>query len=607
MNNVDEKLVERLISRIEQLNTDILKKIGKTIGEIKNLTPTQAHQLEKILKYGQNYNDIVKELSKVSNVNVDEINQIFNAYAKQDYDFAKDFYDYKGIVYKSYKDFELLNQQVKALSKMAINDYLQISKTKALGFTITDLDGKVKFKQLKEAYQYAIDQAVLSISQGKDTFDSQMFNILKGYGSGLKVMDYDNGRARRLDSIIRMHLSDSLRNLHNATQEIIGQDFGSDGVEITVHEYPAPDHEDLQGKQFSFKEFDKLQDNLPAKDYKGREYAHEHRPISQLNCYHTTFAIVLGVSKPQYTDEQLQQIKERNEKGFDFEGKHYTMYEGTQLQRRIETEIRKQKDTQILAKEADNKQLIGDSQYKITQLTSKYKQLSNASGLSMKQDRLRVSGYKRTKVEIEKPNKIEYKVADDKLIDKYYKKAEETKNTLSNDEVKAIKNYTGVGFKEINEYLENGTTLYDVYNNDIGIQNDITNIENAINKNTIDDNIIVFKGTSNELWNEYKIGEEVEMPVFNSTSLNEKIAHRFAKHYSFQGKEKAILEIRVPKGTKGVSIGDFYATQNEQEILLNKNTKYRIIDKKIIDPSHYEGDVYVRDVKYAKYIMEVIK
>lgn len=397
-NNIDEKLVERLIGRIEQLNIDILKKIGKTIGEIKNLTPTQAHQLEKILKYGQNYQDIVKQISKVSKVNVDEIDQIFDAYAKKDYRFAKDFYDYKGIEYKSYKEFELLNRQVQALSNIATNNYLEIAKTSALGFTITDLDGNVIFKQLKDAYQYAIDQAVLSILQGKDTFDNQMYNILKGYGSGLKVIDYANGRTRRLDSAIRMQLMDGLRDLHNETQRILGEDFGSDGVEITVHEAPAPDHADLQGRQFNNEQFENLQNNLPATDYKGNTYTHEHRPISKFNCYHNVRSIVLGVNKPQYTDEQLKQIINRNNKGFDFDGKHYTMYEGTQLQRQLETAIRKQKDTQILAKESDNKLLIADSQSKITQLSNKYKELSKTSGLPIKTKRMRVSGYKRRKV-----------------------------------------------------------------------------------------------------------------------------------------------------------------------------------------------------------------
>jgi hypothetical protein len=154
----------------------------------------------------------------------------------------------------------------------------------------------------------------------------------------------------------------------------------------------------LQGRQFSYAEFENLQNDLPATDYKEITYTHEHRPISQLNCYHNVFSIVLGVSQPQYTNEQLEQIKQRNEKGFDFEGKHLTMYEGTQLQRRLETEIRKQKDNQILGVSSGNKELIADAQYKITALTNRYRELSKISGLPTKMERMRVVGYKRRKV-----------------------------------------------------------------------------------------------------------------------------------------------------------------------------------------------------------------
>lgn len=413
---LDERLAERLIERVENINTSILKKIGQTIKEIKNLTPTQAHQLQQMIKYGASYQDILKKLSEITKKNMDEIDEMFTAYAKKDYQFAEDFYKYKNKVYKSYKDFKLLKQQVQVLSNRAKKGYLDIARNKAIGFTITDLDGKLKFKGIREAYQETVDRAVIAISQGKSTFDSQMFGILKDLGSGLKTIDYESGRTRRLDSALRMHLRSGLRDLHNETQRIIGEDFGADGVEITVHENPAPDHEDLQGKQFSLNkydekgiliekgEFEKLQDNEPAQEYNtGEIFTHKHRPISDYNCYHSTFTILLGVSKPLYSAERLEQIKERNEKGFEFDGKHYTMYEGTQLQRRLETAIRKQKDTQILAKEADNKELIDDAQNKITKLTTKYKQLSNVSGLPMKQDRLRVSGYKRTKVEIGEP------------------------------------------------------------------------------------------------------------------------------------------------------------------------------------------------------------
>jgi hypothetical protein len=400
MNELQEEvIISRLIERIESGNTFILTQIGKTIREIGNLTPNQARKLQQMIKYGARYDTILERLARITNTNVDEIDDIFNAYAKKDYQFAEKFYKYRNIDFIPFNQFEALKLQTSALSNITKGTYMNLTNTSAIGFTITDLTGNVRFFNISQAYQYAIDQALLSISQGKDTFDHQMYSLLKSLGeSGIKTINYGSGATRRLDSAIRMNLREGIRNLHNETQKIIGQDFGADGVEISVHENPAEDHQDLQGRQFSYEEFDNLQNNLPAKDYKGITYTHEHRPISEYNCYHNVFAIVLGVSEPQYTNEQLEQIKQRNNKGFEFEGKHYTMYQGTQLQRRLETEIRRQKDTQILAKESNNKELIADSQYKITQLTTKYKELCNASGLLPYMERMRVASYKRVNV-----------------------------------------------------------------------------------------------------------------------------------------------------------------------------------------------------------------
>ena len=85
-------------------------------------------------------------------------------------------------------------------------------------------------------------------------------------------------------------------------------------------------------------------------------------------------------------------------KGFDFDCKHYTNYEGTQLQRQLELAIRKQKDIQIGARAINDEDLILSSQEKIKQLTNKYKELSNVSGLPTKMKRMQVSGYRRINI-----------------------------------------------------------------------------------------------------------------------------------------------------------------------------------------------------------------
>lgn len=70
---------------------------------------------------------------------------------------------------------------------------------------------------------------------------------------------------------------------------------------------------------------------------------------------------------------------------------------GTQLQRRIELEIRKAKDTQILARASGDTELTEQSQNKIRLLTSKYNDLCKISGLLSKKQRMQVSGYHRVK------------------------------------------------------------------------------------------------------------------------------------------------------------------------------------------------------------------
>ena len=403
---VINKVIDRVVLRMEEANTYVLKKMGESIKKLRSLTPTQAQQLAQIMRYGGDYNKIVRELSKVSKLNVKDIYKIFEEVSKDDYRFAQQFYKYRNKKYIPYENNEALKKQVDAIARLTADKYTNITNT--MGFA-TKKNGKIVYTDLARTYQNMLDRATLSISQGKVLFDEEMSNIIKELAtSGIKTIDYASGRSIRVDSAVRMALQDGLRTLHNKTQEIIGEQFGADGVEITVHMNPAPDHMYVQGKQFSKEEFNKFQNDEDAVSYDGTKFPAEseetgrdRRSISQYNCYHTTRSIVLGVSKPRYSDKELKKIIREGNKKFKFNGKEYNKYEGEQLQRKIELELRKSKDTQIGAVASgieENKELILKEQQRITQLTNKYKELLEASGLDSKLDRARVSGYKRVNV-----------------------------------------------------------------------------------------------------------------------------------------------------------------------------------------------------------------
>ena len=407
---VIEKVVDRLVRRIEQGNTYVIEQIGKSINKLGTLTPTKAQQLVQIMKFGGDYDKITRKLAEITKLNVKDIKKIFQEVAKSDYQFAKQFYDYRNKKYIPWDENTTLRNQIDALAKITADNYVDMSRSKLLGFGIKNKKGKIIFRNIKDTYNKLLDEAVINVGQGKENFDSAMRRQLKEISeSGLKVVyEYTaknkigklvkRQRLMRLDSVFRMQLQGALRDMRNETQRQFGEEFGADGIEISVHANPAPDHEKVQGRQFSNEEFDNFQSDKKATTYDGIVFdpefkGHDRRSIGQYNCYHYIFSIVLGINKPQYSNEKLQQMIDANKKGFDFDGKHYTMYEGQQLQRKIETELRKQKDAQIMGRSTNDEDMINESQLKINQLTRKYKELSKASGLKSQIQRASVGGY----------------------------------------------------------------------------------------------------------------------------------------------------------------------------------------------------------------------
>lgn len=388
---VIEQLTEEIVRRIERVNTFTLKKIGEVLAEIGDMPPARAYELAMILKYGGDYDKIVKELAKITNLNEKEILDIFEKVAKKNLAFAQQFYEYRGMKYVPYEKNIALQEQVRAIAKITQDTYRNMSNS--LGF-VKIKNGRKVFTPLAQAYQEAIDDGVTALIQGKDSFNSVLNKTVRELsGSGIKTIEWDTGYHRRLDSSARMNLRGALRDFSMTLQQQFGEEFGADGVEISVHENPAPDHAEVQGHQFSNEEFDKFQNNQDSHDYNGRLYTaeyhgHDRRSIGQLNCYHYIFNIVLGISKPQYTEKKLKEINDKNNKGFMLDGKHYTNYEGLQMQRKLETAIRKQKDRQIMAKASNDEETEQLATQKLTYLTNKYFELSQKSGLPTKVNRL---------------------------------------------------------------------------------------------------------------------------------------------------------------------------------------------------------------------------
>ena len=385
-----ELLLERFYQRYNKYNTKVLEKMGEAIKKFDGVSPTVAHQIAQELKYGADIDDLMAELSELSGKSIKDIEEAFDIVAEENVEFAEVYAKAKNMEFVDYKDNDQLKRLVKAIAGETNATFQNISKAKMIGFVLKDNDGNKVFKNLKKAYNDLIDEAVFNVTTGTTDYQSAMRGVMKQLAdSGVKIHEekvgYKSGYNVRIDSAVRQNVLTGVRQVNLEVQKQVGRDFGADGVEISAHSPCAEDHLSIQGKQFSNAEFKKLNASL-------------ERPIGEYNCRHFVFSIVLGVNQPSYSQKMLNKMNKESRSIIEYDGKKYTAYEATQVQRKLETAIRKEKDRQIIARASGDKDGVGIAQSNITTLTQKYNDFSKNAGLDTYKNRLSVSGYHRVSV-----------------------------------------------------------------------------------------------------------------------------------------------------------------------------------------------------------------
>ena len=305
-----ERLSERLVDRIEGLNTYFIKKIGKQIKTIGTITPSQLSELMQSVQYGADIEELMNKIAEITDMNVKDIYDIFEEVAKKNQNFSKKFYEYKKVKFIPYEENKILQEQVMNIAKATANEYINMSKTFA--YMTTNSNGIKEYTSLSEVYQKITDEAILSVAQGRESYQMAMKRAMKEMTrNGLRIVDYSSGYSRRADSSVRMNMMDGIRRLNRETQELFGKEFGADGIEVSHHLYAAPDHIDtIDGRQFST-DGEKTINGIKYQNYDTVNNSLD-RHVGELNCYHFPFQIILGVSEPMYSKEQLEADKQAN-------------------------------------------------------------------------------------------------------------------------------------------------------------------------------------------------------------------------------------------------------------------------------------------------------
>lgn len=404
-----DKLIQPILNRQMDIDMYVLDKIATAIKETGEMTPSQLDKMVAMVKAGADAKKINKQLAIMTGIQVKSIKKLIKQVAYNGYMDAKPFYDYRKVSFIPFNQNKQLQTVVNAVANQTASTYMNMSNSGA--FMIRDPKNPKKLIPTPPAqtYQTIVDEAIQATQGGVIDYNTAMEKSLKEViNSGIQYntavtntpkVKYESEKGKehyqRLDTAMRRNILNGVRNVNQQVQNLIGKTLGLDGVEITVHENPAPDHAPVQGHQFTNKQFQRLQDGKDFMDINGQKFGAIDRPIGQWNCRHFTYSIKLGRSKPMYSQAQLNAILQRNQAGYTLpNGKHLTMYECTQKQRQYETTIRYLKEAQMTAKKAGNLKLAKQYQAKLNDKMKEYQSFSNACGLSMKLPKIKVDGYK---------------------------------------------------------------------------------------------------------------------------------------------------------------------------------------------------------------------
>lgn len=374
-----EAAYTRMRDRIDLVNAEYLKAVARQINAIGGLNASSIRKLAQMRIYRANVVKIKAALAKALNLSVQELQELLERAAREVYADADYMAVIRGRRLMQLEYNEPLKKYISAVSAQTEERFHNYSNT-------TCID---------ENYQEAVTNAIDAVARGVTDYRSAIRDTMRKLGGdGLRIT-YESGVTRRMDTALRQNVLDGVKQIQQEAQRLIGEEIGATGVELSAHPFSAVDHEPAQGRQFSLQEFSRMQAGQPFTDANGNRYDGFKRPIGEWNCRHFASYIILGVSPRRYTDAQLKAWKEMNHKGCTIGGKHYTVYEASQLMRQLETSVRRQKDIANLAKLSGDDKLRREAQAKIVTLKAQYKAVSEASGLKQRAERMVVEGYGR--------------------------------------------------------------------------------------------------------------------------------------------------------------------------------------------------------------------
>lgn len=365
--------VERKFRNLEnRIMEDVVRRIKKT-GQI---TSSADYQLNRYYILGNSTKDIEDIVKSAVGDDYPETFKLYDEVVEKQYTRSKELYEQVNEEFIPYEQNEQIQQLVNGLIQQSNDELYNI--TRSMGFVVDMGGGRKVFSPLSDYYNQYLDNAIVEITSGAFDYNTVIRRVVgQMTNSGLRTVDYASGYSSRCDVAARRAIMTGLSQLTGHISQANAQKLHTEYFEIDWHAGARPSHRIWQGKVWSYRELVTVCGLGTVNGLQGA------------NCYHEYYAFIPGISERQFSDKWLAEQNRKEDRQRVFKGKEYTLYEATQRQRYLETNMRAQRQkVKLLQQAGASRDDIMLARCKYQAQLDEYKAFCQRMGLQEQRERI---------------------------------------------------------------------------------------------------------------------------------------------------------------------------------------------------------------------------
>lgn len=333
-----EPSADRIIALYQQLEDDILSAVIRRILKMGYVSEASKHQLEVLQAAGLLYDDIVQLIADRTDACTAQVRALFEDAGVQTVEIDNSLHEAAGALPIDIRQDSSTRQVLEAGYKKTLGTMQNLVSTTAT--------------QTQTAFIQTCDRIYMQVSSGAFSYQEAIMNALRALADTGATVSYPTGHTNRMDVAVRLCVLTGVSQTAAAVSLRQAEDAGCYLMEITAHSGARPDHAKWQGQLVTItgKDAGKIIDGLRVFTLSEIGYG-SGEGFKGWNCRHNWHAYYPGFSTPNYTPEELKKL---DEPCISYNGKLYTEYEVSQMQRAQERRVRAWKRRCITAQESVN-------------------------------------------------------------------------------------------------------------------------------------------------------------------------------------------------------------------------------------------------------------